>query len=422
MKTLTQITLCLFLCLLSFSVTSQKSKIRSITNADTTKVAGEVSPNGIINVLLDVALPSEELSLSINGEQFGKLIESFEEGKLLQFKLEKNTTPDLWEEKFSEGEFLKKMNVRVVSEDNTYKTTNSVNFTFVKMRKSEIISISDGDGKPLNFNKEFKIQLSNLNFDPPFQASDELILYINGRPFSNIVGELNREDKAVFFRLIMERDTTKPDPWKRLVSSAKSNESPVEFAVGVENGGSTKGMKADMKLFNLDKNMGGVIYLAVLLILFIVSVAVLDSWLKQDVAGAAAYSYSKMQFLYWNVIVLGAYTYLFLQTWTLFPLSVSTLALITFSSVTTLAARLQDNAGSAASSKVVTSNQVYALFSDGSGLSLPRLQSLFFNLIFGIYFVYIVFTKLSLVEFNYTQLAMIGISSGTYAALKTIEK
>lgn len=61
------------------------------------------------------------------------------------------------------------------------------------------------------------------------------------------------------------------------------------------------------------------------------------------------------------------------------------------------------------------------ILTDGNSISLHRLQLVIFTIFLGIYFLWQVVYGLALPEFSTTMLLLMGISSGTYASLKTLE-
>ena len=52
---------------------------------------------------------------------------------------------------------------------------------------------------------------------------------------------------------------------------------------------------------------------------------------------------------------------------------------------------------------------------------MHRLQSVIFNLVFGVIFIAYLITKKAFPDFSDTELALLGVSSGAYLALKTNE-
>ncbi|MCB2193886.1 MAG: hypothetical protein KQI62_20085, partial [Deltaproteobacteria bacterium] len=62
------------------------------------------------------------------------------------------------------------------------------------------------------------------------------------------------------------------------------------------------------------------------------------------------------------------------------------------------------------------------VISDNSGVNLPRLQCAIWTLVLGFIFISTTFCSLAMPEFSATLLALMGISNGTYVAMKLPEK
>lgn len=297
----------------------------------------------------------------------------------------------------------------------------------------------NGNEDVLQFGNDFAIELDHLNFTPPLSESNKPILFLNDRPYENIVGTVNKEKSLVYFKLDHPEDQEDLDPWDVFVPTMKKkNKVEVNFAVGVKNGSSTEGnYKFDIQFFNRSKSIGWTFaFLALFTILFIVGVTH-KSFLRHNpnprIPGMKPpHSYSKVQLYYWFLIVILGYTYLLIQTGELVTLTQSTLALITISGVATFAARYKDNRDNAPEPKPNTptpspaykankGNFFSNILSDANGPTIQRVQNFAFNLIFGGYFISILLTSLKLAEFSPSQLTLIGISATAYAGLKPIE-
>jgi hypothetical protein len=80
-------------------------------------------------------------------------------------------------------------------------------------------------------------------------------------------------------------------------------------------------------------------------------------------------------------------------------------------------------------------NFILDILSDSTGISVHRLQAVVFNFVFGLWFLYEVFihikgigpsstqdaVNLVMPRFETYNLVLLGLSAGTYAALKTTE-
>ena len=75
------------------------------------------------------------------------------------------------------------------------------------------------------------------------------------------------------------------------------------------------------------------------------------------------------------------------------------------------------------STKVAASEGIVEdLLSDVNGISFHRLQILGWTLVFWFVFMNSIFKKLTMVDFDATQLALMGISGSTYIGFKLQEK
>jgi hypothetical protein len=163
----------------------------------------------------------------------------------------------------------------------------------------------------------------------------------------------------------------------------------------------------------------------------------------------ACFSFSKTQLAFWTFIILSSFIYIWASTGDLNSINKTGLILLGITSATIATSNListseetraqaADKAISKEKGKDITDNVtklvgfrtheygskcnfLMDILSDGDGLSIHRLQALVFNLVFGIAFIISVFCNYSMPEFSDTQLVLLGLSSGTYAFIKTSE-
>lgn len=149
------------------------------------------------------------------------------------------------------------------------------------------------------------------------------------------------------------------------------------------------------------------------------------------------YSFARTQLTWWTVIILSSFIAVLFAKGEIPTLNGSILILLGISVTTTVAARLTDISDNTNIARDQISqnepgqNFFLDILSDKNGVSISRLQSLIFNLAIGGWFVYKILENLvtspqpgldhlfPLIEPN--NLILLGISSGTYAALKTTE-
>lgn len=154
-----------------------------------------------------------------------------------------------------------------------------------------------------------------------------------------------------------------------------------------------------------------------------------------SVAIPPPYSWSRVQLAWWTVIVLSAFTAIFLKTKDVPALDMSTVILLGISSATMAAARVIDVADQG--NPLITRHQdsggdnfFLDILSDQSGPGIHRFQTIVFNFVFGLWFITTVLhnfqacatcvnTIIPVISDN--NLILLGLSSATYAAVKTQE-
>ncbi len=156
-----------------------------------------------------------------------------------------------------------------------------------------------------------------------------------------------------------------------------------------------------------------------------------DSSSQEDV-NKKPYSFSRTQLLWWTVIVITCFVINMAITGNIDGIIVgSSLVLLGISAGTTLAGRVIDNSQSDASDQTHQDEPSEGfwmdILSDQNGVSIHRFQALLFNISIGIAFIvqFIASMKsattgqvIPLPELDQASLGLLGISSGTYAALK----
>lgn len=146
------------------------------------------------------------------------------------------------------------------------------------------------------------------------------------------------------------------------------------------------------------------------------------------------HSFARVQLAWWSVIILASFIAIMAEKGVP-ALRDSTLMLLGISAVTAAAARiidLSDNANPKVSMCQNESAQNFFLdiLSDEKGVSIHRFQTVVFNLAFGVWFVAEVLRNLAdksviadavMPDVSPNNLILLGLSAGTYAALKATE-
>ena len=150
--------------------------------------------------------------------------------------------------------------------------------------------------------------------------------------------------------------------------------------------------------------------------------------------GKKPFSFSRLQLAWWTVIILSAFISILIAKGVSPTFHESTLILLGISSATTATARIIDRSDQTTkvnrSQDQDSENFFLDILSDENGVSIHRFQTVAFNLAFGIWFICTVFYFLEnpplsindiIPDIGTNNLILIGLSSGTYAALKTNE-
>jgi hypothetical protein len=144
------------------------------------------------------------------------------------------------------------------------------------------------------------------------------------------------------------------------------------------------------------------------------------------------YSYSRTQLLWWTTIIMSCYVLLFGITGVLIPLNGTVVLLLGLGVGVYGFARLIDN-NQTTSLESGTRHQeteghkdfLTDILSDNIGISIHRVQSFVFNIIFGLAFIFYYVQALRtgdypFLEMEQWQFALLGISSSAYLGIKAV--
>ena len=139
----------------------------------------------------------------------------------------------------------------------------------------------------------------------------------------------------------------------------------------------------------------------------------------------APYSFSKVQLMWWTVIVSCCFIILYGRIGDFNLLNHSTLILLSIGMATTASSSLidvgQKDKKMARHQDGTSIGFFRDIMSDGTGISMHRFQGVLFNVLFGITFVVTFWTKKDFPDYNAAELSLMGASSAAYLALKTNE-
>jgi hypothetical protein len=179
-----------------------------------------------------------------------------------------------------------------------------------------------------------------------------------------------------------------------------------------------------------------------LLFVLLTSVYIIDNkyQMLRDVSTLAKrpYSYSRIQLAWWTIIIAASFIAVLFKGAEIPNLYDSTWLLLTISAGTSAAAGvigISDRTNPNIVQANMSQNQpsqglLLDILSDNNGVSVHRFQAIVFNLAIGIWFIYTVnhnlmdtkvVSDLVIPKLTNSVLALLGVSSGTYAILKTTE-
>jgi hypothetical protein len=149
------------------------------------------------------------------------------------------------------------------------------------------------------------------------------------------------------------------------------------------------------------------------------------------------YSFARTQLTWWAVIIFSSFITVLFARGSILTFNDSALILVGISASTTVVARLTDLSDiikispERISQNEPGQNFLLDILSDHNGVSISRLQTVIFNFIIGAWFIYQMLNNLvtcppfdmdSILPVIATKnMILLGLSSGTYAAMKTTE-
>jgi len=289
---------------------------------------------------------------------------------------------------------------------------------------------ASGKIQPLEtgFGKRIVIYVSGPSTD--FEKAGAARIYINNvlMPYSvvyNCPCEDAKDTTRKFFTLtctIGPHDTT----WNRWYGFG-DNELSVKLDVGTTVKAYTCTSQDNLRMDIY--HPASLVFAAIVVGVFVILTLVLVFFLKlnfirdQSTADPKPFSLSRFQLLWWSVIVISCYILLFAIRDDFGLLSQSTLILLGISAAGTGFSALVDYSVNDKSTQTPQSgkNFFYDILSDNNGINIHRYQNFIFTIVFGIVFVYKVFSTANMPNFGVLELSLMGLSTATYVGLKTNE-
>jgi hypothetical protein len=311
-------------------------------------------------------------------------------------------------------------------------------------------------------NDKILILISNPKVLLALRPSDrsQLILYADQLPLTGInttyftsfsKNDLNDNQRNwpinVWIPFVFSRDSTNTAAWNTLfrVTRWNNNESQFHLSLGwegmfpIEYG--TKRLEQTMFRLQLYSTrifwfvLGG--YMAFLI--FFIWLCKTTGLIREPdelPSGLGPFSLAQTQLAFWTVIIVGGFLYLTILTGLPNSLNDSSLLLLGITGGTTGVASFIDyfkkgirtttmaQGGYGNNSGFVKPKRGFLvdISSDGVNLNMQRAQTIMWNFVLGIYFIWYVITNKAMPEFSNTLLTLAGVSSLVYLSSKGPEK
>jgi hypothetical protein len=266
------------------------------------------------------------------------------------------------------------------------------------------------------------------------QTNDSLkeykLLLINGMSVDGInVKKINCTDNVIYFELNESIRTFFADYIKD--GSLNKITIPIKISVAKLSQGCISNGEIDQIIALKPKTNIYWIWAVALPAIALIIMGLYNNLLKDD--HNVYYSLGRTQLFFWTIVFLVSYLYIWFKTESLPDITNTILIILGISVSTTAATKLvenQNNNKEADAEKNYETNTkskgksegfFYDILSDGSSINIQRFQNVIFNLTFGIIFIQKAFSSHILPEFDSNALLLMGISSATYAGLKTTE-
>jgi|GEM_PF-2493194 len=306
------------------------------------------------------------------------------------------------------------------------------------------------------------VKINDTNMRTAYEKRDSIRLWINGICYPHLKPiYFDHNNSALIFNLTLDSDTADHSPWKLFY---KAPNYWTFYHYVTVNLGTSKREFASKDCPQINLYTSGVLTLILGYGFFIGLIVLLLRYAKgmlRDVDQYARngvtisynkkvrtsaetgtinvadlpYSLSRFQFMVWLIIIFFSIVHIFVITDRLTTPTDGVLLLLGISGGTFFLGRLIDTQPQVTTDQQDPAQTVtsfiandktkgfwFDLLYDSKTLSLHRLQLLMFTLFLAFYFICDVLHDLSMPDFSTNMMLLMGISSGTYAGIKTIEK
>jgi hypothetical protein len=252
-------------------------------------------------------------------------------------------------------------------------------------------------------------------------SMSDLILYINGNAMNDIiVSSIDLQEQKLMFHLDRHsQDLMKFYPrFQTMWSTLK-----VSISVGYKNGMilKTKPERMEISLNYISRTS---ILFTLLLFVFIlgtfITLAATTNLIRIG-NNTSPFSLALTQLSFWSIVIASSFIYIWIVTDEIPPLTGSTLILLSVSALTTAGAKLVDIRAKTEKSALTSHGFLADILEDELGYSVHRAQMFMWTVILGVVFITSVIRFQQIPQLDESLLGLMGISSGAYVGLKTME-
>jgi hypothetical protein len=254
----------------------------------------------------------------------------------------------------------------------------------------------------------------------------KLVLFVNGKPFPGVKLRLFDESKGTISFLWMRDDSLTKVFSQSFISKCSFRINNATLGFGYYDQQSKKwvqvGNQTIKTLYVIKRYaIAMVVVWSALLIFCVYYFGRKTNLLRSGVDNSSPFSLALTQFAFWTVIIFTSYFYLWIVSFELVAIPDSTLALLGITAMTTAGSRVVDIRRAYVPGRKSQGFITDLLSEDEVGLSIHRCQLFLITLLFGGIYIFDVLRTQSLPDFNNSLLWLIGISSGTFIGIKSVE-
>ena len=277
------------------------------------------------------------------------------------------------------------------------------------------------------FGDTLYITVENLQLLLPDTINNNpILLYINGNKIEGILPIFRKKnDNPLIY--VLERNEASNDAWNKIFRQTDILRKNVVVTVGLKNGKQVAQSNRSI-IFILRSTYVAVATGAIVLLIVVVSIylAMKKDLLKDDSnAAVKTYSLSRTQLFFWTSIIVLSYIFIWFVCDDMNSIDTTALVLLGISAGTAAAAKMIDTKDLENKDENMKDKNSQGfwndLLSDGKSSSMHRYQIILFTIVIGMFYVVNVLENYKMPVLSETVLILMGISSATYATLKTVE-